>query len=84
MDPRTKELAHKLIHYSTHLEKGERILIEISGQDAYPLAEASLKKFTPSAAILICGSQTRSSPARCSWASAKNSSTSTQDSCSNR
>ena len=25
MDPRTKELAHKLIHYSTHLEKGERI-----------------------------------------------------------
>ena len=44
MDPRTKELAHKLIHYSTHLEKGERILIEISGQDAYPLAEALIEE----------------------------------------
>ena len=33
MDPRTKELANKLIHYSTHLEKGERIHIEIYGQD---------------------------------------------------
>lgn len=44
MDPRTKELAHKLIGYSTHLEKGERILIEISGQDAYPLAEALIEE----------------------------------------
>lgn len=40
MDPRITTLAHKLIHYSTHLEKGERVLIDINGQDAYPLAEA--------------------------------------------
>lgn len=40
MDSRTLTLAQKLIRYSTHLEKGERILIDINGQDAYPLAEA--------------------------------------------
>ena len=44
MDPRTQTLAHKLIHYSTHLEAGERILIDIGGQDAYPLAEALIEE----------------------------------------
>lgn len=44
MDPRTKTLAHKLIHYSTRLQKGERILIEIAGRDAYPLAEALIEE----------------------------------------
>lgn len=44
MDSRITELAHGLIHYSTRLQKGERVLIDIGGQDAYPLAEALIEE----------------------------------------
>lgn len=44
MDPRNKQLAHGLINYSTRLQKGERILIDINGTDAYPLAEALIEE----------------------------------------
>lgn len=44
MDPRNRTLAHKLIHYSTRLQAGERLLIDIGGQDAYPLAEALIEE----------------------------------------
>ena len=40
MDPRIETLAHNLINYSTHLKTGERVLIDVNGIDAYPLAEA--------------------------------------------
>ena len=44
MDPRNKQLAHGLINYSTRLQKGERILIDMNGTDAYPLAEALIEE----------------------------------------
>lgn len=44
MDPRTQQLAYGLINYSTRLQKGERVLIDINGTDAYPLAEALIEE----------------------------------------
>lgn len=44
MDPRNRQLAHGLINYSTRLQKGERLLIDINGIDAYPLAEALIEE----------------------------------------
>lgn len=44
MDPRIRTLAHNLIHYSTDLQAGERILIEASGQDPLPLVEALVEE----------------------------------------
>lgn len=44
MDPRNRQLAYGLINYSTRLQKGERILIDINGVDAYPLAEALIEE----------------------------------------
>ncbi len=41
MDPRTNALAQSLIRYSTHLQPGEKILIEMF-DDAEPLAKALL------------------------------------------
>lgn len=44
MDSRIKQLAYGLIHYSTRLKSGERVLIDINGADAYPLAEALIEE----------------------------------------
>ncbi|MDO4281994.1 MAG: aminopeptidase [Peptococcaceae bacterium] len=44
MDPRISQLAHNLINYSTRLQKGERLLIDVIGSDAYPLAEAIIEE----------------------------------------
>lgn len=43
MDPRIKKLSTTLTNYSIRLKKGERVLIDIIGEDAYPLAEALIK-----------------------------------------
>ena len=43
MDPRIETLAHNLIHYSTDLQQGEKILIEVF-DDAHPLAKALIKE----------------------------------------
>lgn len=43
MDPRIEKLAHQLIHYSTRLQKGEKILIEVF-DDAHLLAKALIKE----------------------------------------
>lgn len=43
MDPRIEKLSHTLTYYSTRLAPRERILIDIIGEDAYPLAEALIK-----------------------------------------
>lgn len=43
MDSRITTLAKNLIHYSTHLQKGEKILIEVF-DDAHPLAKALVKE----------------------------------------
>jgi aminopeptidase len=43
MDPRIEKLSHTLTNYSTRLQKGERVLIDIIGEDAYPLAEALIR-----------------------------------------
>lgn len=43
MDPRIQTLAKNLIHYSTHLEAGEKILIEMF-DDALPLAKALVEE----------------------------------------
>lgn len=43
MDARIETLAKNLIHYSTDLQKGEKILIEVF-DDAHPLAKALVKE----------------------------------------
>jgi len=43
MDSRITTLAKNLIHYSTNLQKGEKILIEVF-DDAHPLAKALVKE----------------------------------------
>lgn len=43
MDQRVQELASKLITYSTELQKGEKILIEVTGQNI-PLVQALIKE----------------------------------------
>jgi aminopeptidase len=43
MDPRTETLAYQLIHYSVHLKKSEKILIEIF-DDGQPLARAIVRE----------------------------------------
>lgn len=42
IDPRTKQLAHNLINYSTSLKEGEKILIEAIGE-VTPLAQALIE-----------------------------------------
>lgn len=44
MDPRIKELAHSLVHFSTKLQPKERVLIEAVGIDALPLLEALIEE----------------------------------------
>lgn len=42
-DPRIKKLAHILVHYSTKLQKGERVLIQNSGTSTHDLVKAVIK-----------------------------------------
>lgn len=44
MDPRTITLANNLVNYSCNVQKGERVLIHITGQSAYPLAKALVRE----------------------------------------
>lgn len=44
MNTRIKKLAHNLIHYSVRLQKRERLLIEIIGQETYPLAKKLIEE----------------------------------------
>ena len=44
MDPRIRQLAKNLTAYSVALQKNDNILLDISGHDALPLAEALLEE----------------------------------------
>lgn len=50
MDPRIRQLAKNLIGYSTHLEKGEKILIEMF-DNALPLAQALVEETYKAGAV---------------------------------
>lgn len=40
MDPRIQKFAHSLVNYSTHLQPGENVLIEVTDDCGIPLAKA--------------------------------------------
>ena len=44
MDPRIKELAHNLIHYSCTVQPGEKVMIHVFGTSAYQLAQQLVKE----------------------------------------
>ena len=44
MDQRNVTLANNLVNYSTELKKGEKVLIEVKGTDALPLAKEIVKE----------------------------------------
>ena len=44
MDPRIRQLAKNLTTYSVALQKNDNVLLDISGHDALPLAEALLEE----------------------------------------
>lgn len=43
-DTRMEKLAHNLLTYSVHLQKGEKILIEMLGEDGIPLGKELIKQ----------------------------------------
>ena len=49
MDPRIRQLAKNLTAYSVALQKNDNVLLDISGHDALPLAEALLEESSPEA-----------------------------------
>ncbi|MBR6756591.1 MAG: aminopeptidase [Peptococcaceae bacterium] len=51
MDSRIQDLAHNLVSYSCRLEAGEKVLIHVFGQSAYPLAQALVKETYKAGAI---------------------------------
>lgn len=44
MDPRVSKLAYTLVHYSTRIEKGEKVLISYSGASGKPLVKEIIKE----------------------------------------
>lgn len=44
MDSRINKLAHNLVHYSTKLKRKEKILIEITGKETYPLVKKIIEE----------------------------------------
>ncbi len=44
MDPRISKLAYTLVHYSTRIEKNERVLISYSGASAKPLVKEIIRE----------------------------------------
>lgn len=44
MDPRNKTLAKNLVNYSVNLQKGERVLIEVTGPEAQELIAALIRE----------------------------------------
>lgn len=44
MDSNIFKLADTLVNYSTHIQPNERVLIDVTGEDAYPLVEAIIEE----------------------------------------
>ena len=44
VDERVKKLAHNLVNYSTKVKKGEKVLIDLFGQEAIPLGKELVKE----------------------------------------
>ncbi|MBQ4340351.1 MAG: aminopeptidase [Firmicutes bacterium] len=44
MDPRVSKLAYTLVHYSTRIEEGEKVLISYSGASGKPLVKEIIKE----------------------------------------
>lgn len=51
MDSRIQDLAHNLVNYSCNLENGEKVLIHVFGQSAYPLVQALVKETYKAGAV---------------------------------
>lgn len=50
-DPRIEKLADSLVNYATELKKGEKVLINMNGDQAEPLVSALIKKVYDAGAI---------------------------------
>ena len=44
VDERINKLAHNLVSYSTKVKKGEKVLIDLFGQEAIPLGKELVKE----------------------------------------
>ncbi|MDC7232329.1 MAG: aminopeptidase [Spirochaetales bacterium] len=50
-DPRLETLAHNLVHYATELKEGEKVLINMNGDQAEPLVAILIKKVYEAGAV---------------------------------